>query len=30
MRFQYDNEPDDKNYVKIVDIRCRNFGKETG
>ena len=30
MRFWYDNEPDDKNHVKINAIRCSNCEKETG
>ena len=30
MNFRYDNEPDDKNYVKVIVIRCINCGKETG
>ena len=30
MRFWYDKEPDDQNYVKIIAIRCSNCVKETG
>ena len=30
MRFWYDKEPDDQNHVKIISIRCINYGKETG
>ena len=28
MRFWYDNEPNDQNYVKIIAIRCSNPRKE--
>ena len=30
MSFWYDNEPDDKNDMKIIAIRCINCGKERG
>ena len=30
MRFWYDTEPDDPNYVKIIAIRCSNYAKEKG
>ena len=30
MRFWYDKEPDDKNDLKIISIRCSNCVKETG
>ena len=30
MRFWYDKEPGDQNYVKIIAIGCINCGKETG
>ena len=30
MRFWYFKEPDDKNDVKIISIRCSNCGKEIG
>ena len=30
MIFWYDKEPDDKNDVKIIAIKCINCGKETG
>ena len=30
MSFKYDNEHDDENNVKIITIRCINFGKKTG
>ena len=30
IRFWCDNEPDDQNDVKIIDIRCSTCGKETG
>ena len=30
MRYKYDNERDDENYVKIITIRCSNCGKQTG
>ena len=30
MRFWYDEEPDDQNDTKIIDIRCIDCGQETG
>ena len=30
MCFCYDMEPEDKNYTKVISIRCSNCGKETG
>ena len=30
MRFWYDKESDDQNDVKIIAIRCSNYGRERG